>query len=184
MAEDKVRLYHQTFAPKGKIFSEKEVNKLLIQLPNPEGHVWSRVKVKKANEIKNDKGVDRDLAVCEGNPNSFRFHKTLAPKGKQFTPAQVEDLSEEWVDSPAKLIKEEDIKVSSLGEDLIKDPSSKLAAVELLGGEGLNHSAWMRKMGLDPQKDRTKTKKVYDVVLLSFGDTVTMQDKDWFWKKK
>lgn len=183
MIEGDVRLYHQTFAPKGKVFSEKEVGKLLLQLPNSEGHVWSRVKAKKVNEVRNDKNVERDLAACEGNPNSFRFHRTQAPKGKQFTPAQIEELSEDWVDSPAKLVKEEDIKVSSLGEDLINDPSSKLAAVELLTGEGLNHSAWMRKMGLDSQKDRTKTKKAYDAVLISFGDKITMQDKDWFWKK-
>lgn len=56
------------------------------------------------------------------------------------------------------------------------------AAFSLLGGEGLNHSSWMRRLGFDPDKDRKRTKPDYDKVfdLAKKATFIRKQGSDWF----
>lgn len=64
-------------------------------------------------------------------------------------------------------------------EEVDMDRARKVAD-DLLKGEGLNHSSWMRGMGLDKGKDRKKSKPVYDEIFNSFDGRINKQQNDWF----
>jgi hypothetical protein len=180
--DSRVRLYHETHKPKGDFYSPEDAKRLLAQPANKEGHKWSKIKTKKRNEITDNRNIERDLAASEGNANTVMYHAKEAPKGQTFQPGQLSALNDEWVDTPAKFGKAAAEVEEKLESPKIPTEEEIRAASDLLGGEGLNHSAWMRSLGLEPKRARKKTKVIYDAILSSFGNDIKHQDKDWFWK--
>jgi site-specific recombinase XerC len=58
-------------------------------------------------------------------------------------------------------------------------------AESLLQGEGLNHSSYIRALGLENNiKSKKDTKGEYEKILKSYEDVIEKQGHDWFYKKK
>jgi hypothetical protein len=111
------------------------------------------------------------------NPNKWMYHPALAPEGKLFSPAELTSLDDSWVDTPA-VFKE---KGKATGGSSFSEANALVAEV-LLKSEGLNHSSFMRGLGLDhkSQTVRNDTRAEYDAILASYEGKIKKQGNDWF----
>ncbi len=122
-------------------------------------------------------------------PHRQFLYCAACPKGKIFTGQEEIDkkLSEGWLDTPAK--------IGLPVEELQKPNDSSLTdftkvdfAVSLAKDSGLSHTAWMKELGLDPIKDREKTRKEYGEIVEELGqqygeEKFTMTQHKWFIKE-
>lgn len=137
--------------------------------------------------------------AAKGPPPHRQFlYRKECPKGKIFVGQEEIDkkLLEGWFDTPAKIglpveKSKPELEPGTALPD--KDSDSDLkdkvsVAVILAKNSGLNHTVWMKALGLDPIKDREKTRKEYGVIVENFGkeygeDKFTMTQHNWFIKE-
>ena len=139
--------------------------------------------------------VDEEREAAKGPaPHRQFLYREDCPEGKIFVGQEEIDkqLAEGWLDTPAKIgssteeLKGPDVPETQPGPSLGDKVS---IATSLAKGSGLSHTAWMKALGLDPIKDREKTRKEYGEIVENFEkvygeSTFSMTpQKKWFIKE-